>query len=45
MTMRYGAGLWQFATHDEDRRRLAAEPARMDIAVEELLRACAPSTM
>jgi len=40
-----GASLWHLATHDEDRRRLAAEPALMDTAVEELLRAYAPVTM
>ncbi|HEY5636540.1 MAG TPA: cytochrome P450 [Burkholderiales bacterium] len=40
-----GASLWHLATHDEDRRRLASEPALMDTAVEELLRAYAPVTM
>jgi cytochrome P450 len=40
-----GASLWHLATHDEDRRRLVAEPALMDTAVEELLRAYAPVTM
>ena len=40
-----GASLWHLAQHPEDRRRLAAEPALMDTAVEELLRAYAPVTM
>jgi len=40
-----GASLWHLATHAEDRRRLAREPALMDTAVEELLRAYAPVTM
>jgi len=40
-----GASLWHLATHDEDRRRLVAEPSLMDTAVEELLRAYAPVTM
>ena len=40
-----GASLWHLATHDGDRRRLAADPSLMDTAVEELLRAYAPVTM
>jgi cytochrome P450 len=40
-----GASLWHLARHPEDRRRLAAEPALMATAVEELLRAYAPVTM
>jgi hypothetical protein len=40
-----GAALWHLAQHPEDRRRLAAEPALMTTAVEELLRAYAPVTM
>ena len=40
-----GASLWHLAQHPGDRRRLAAEPALMDTAVEELLRAYAPVTM
>ena len=40
-----GASLWHLAQHPEDRRRLAAEPALMDTALEELLRAYAPVTM
>ena len=40
-----GASLWHLATHPEDARRLATEPALMDTAVEELLRAYAPVTM
>jgi len=37
-----GASIWHLATHDEDRRRLLAEPTLMSTAVEELLRAYAP---
>ncbi len=40
-----GSALWHLATHDDDRRRLAAEPELMDTALEELLRAYAPVTM
>ena len=40
-----GASLWHLATHDEDRERLVANPALMDTAVEEFLRAYAPVTM
>jgi hypothetical protein len=40
-----GASLWHLASHPEDRRRLAKEPALMDTAVEEFLRAYAPVTM
>jgi hypothetical protein len=40
-----GASLWHLATHDDDRRRLVADPSLMDTAVEELLRAYAPVTM
>lgn len=40
-----GASLWHLATHDEDRRRLVADPLLMDTAVEEFLRAYAPVTM
>jgi cytochrome P450 len=40
-----GASLWHLATHPEDRRRLAAEPALMPTAIEEFLRAYAPVTM
>jgi cytochrome P450 len=40
-----GAALWHLASHPEDRRRLASEPALMDTAVEEFLRAYAPVTM
>jgi len=39
------ASLWHLARHPQDRRRLATEPALMDTAVEELLRAYAPVTM
>jgi cytochrome P450 len=40
-----GAALWHLASHAEDRRRLASEPALMETAVEEFLRAYAPVTM
>ena len=40
-----GASLWHLAQHPEDRRRLAAEPELMPVAVEEFLRAYAPVTM
>jgi cytochrome P450 len=40
-----GSALWHLATHDADRRRLAAEPELLPRAVEELLRAYAPATM
>jgi cytochrome P450 len=40
-----GSALLHLATHDEDRRRLVAEPALMDSAVEEFLRAYGPVTM
>ena len=37
-----GTSLWHLATHDDDRRRLAAEPQLIPIAIEEFLRAYAP---
>jgi cytochrome P450 len=40
-----GAALWHLAQHPQDRRRLAREPALMDTAIEEFLRAYAPVTM
>jgi cytochrome P450 len=40
-----GSSLWHLATHDEDRRRMVAEPDLMPFAVEELLRAYSPVTM
>ena len=40
-----GSALWHLATHEEDRRRLVAEPELMPTAVEEFLRAYAPVTM
>jgi cytochrome P450 len=40
-----GSSLWHLATNDRDRERLVAEPALMDSAVEELLRAYSPVTM
>jgi cytochrome P450 len=40
-----GASLWHIAQHPKDRERLAGEPALLETAVEELLRAYAPVTM
>ncbi|MEK6244839.1 MAG: cytochrome P450 [Pseudomonadota bacterium] len=40
-----GASLWHLATHPEDRRRLAADPSLLPVAIEEFLRAYAPVTM
>jgi cytochrome P450 len=40
-----GSSLWHLATNDADRERLTAEPALMDTAVEEFLRAYSPVTM
>jgi cytochrome P450 len=40
-----GSSLWHLATHDDDRRRLVADPSIMPVAIEELLRAYAPVTM
>jgi cytochrome P450 len=40
-----GASLWHLAAHEEDRRRLAADPALLPTAMEEFLRAYAPVTM
>ncbi|MFM2183441.1 MAG: hypothetical protein RJB61_1735 [Actinomycetota bacterium] len=40
-----GSALWHLATHDDDRRRLIAEPSLMPTAIEELLRAYSPVTM
>ena len=40
-----GSSLWHLATHPDDRRRMAAEPELMSLAVEELLRAYSPVTM
>ena len=40
-----GSSLWHLARHPEDAARLVEEPALMDSAVEELLRAYAPVTM
>jgi cytochrome P450 len=40
-----GSALWHLATHPEDAARLVAEPALMDTAIEEFLRAYAPVTM
>jgi cytochrome P450 len=40
-----GASLWHLAQHDDDRRRLVADPSQLTVAIEELLRAYAPVTM
>ena len=40
-----GSSLWHLATHEDDRKRLVAEPELMPTAVEELLRAYSPVTM
>jgi len=40
-----GSSLWHLATHEEDRKRLVAEPELMPVAIEELLRAYSPVTM
>ena len=40
-----GSSLWHLATHSEDRDRLVCDPAAIDLAVEELLRAYSPVTM
>jgi hypothetical protein len=40
-----GASLWHLAQHPDDRRSLERQPALMDTALEELLRAYAPVTM
>jgi len=40
-----GASIWHLAGHPEDRRRLAAEPGLLPVAMEEFLRAYAPVTM
>ncbi len=37
-----GSSLWHFASHREDRRRLAAEPELFSTAIEEMLRLHAP---
>ena len=37
-----GSALWHLATHPDDRRRLADDPALIPTAVEELLRAYSP---
>jgi cytochrome P450 len=36
------ASLWHLATHDDDRRRLVADPSLLDTATEEFLRVYAP---
>jgi cytochrome P450 len=40
-----GSVLWHLATHPEDAKTLATDPAAMPLAVEELLRAYSPVTM
>ncbi|MBI5320482.1 cytochrome P450 [Bradyrhizobium sp.] len=40
-----GSSLWHLATHPHDRERLVREPALIDTAIEEFLRAYAPVTM
>ena len=40
-----GSALWHLAAHDDDRRRLAAEPGLLPTAIEEILRAYSPVTM
>jgi cytochrome P450 len=40
-----GSALWHFATHADDRRRLAAEPELFPLAIEESLRFYSPVTM
>jgi len=40
-----GSALWHFAGHEDDRRRMVAEPGLWDTAIEELLRFYAPVTM
>ncbi|NEK56843.1 cytochrome P450 [Geodermatophilus sabuli] len=40
-----GSCLWHLATHPVDRRRLVDDPALLDTAIEELLRAYAPITI
>ena len=40
-----GSSLWHLATHEDHRRRLAAEPDLIPTAIEELLRAYSPVTM
>ena len=40
-----GSAMWHLATHEADRRRLAAEPELIPTAIEELLRAYSPVTM
>jgi cytochrome P450 len=40
-----GSSLWHLASHEEDRRQLAADPSLMGTTVEEMLRAYSPVTM
>jgi cytochrome P450 len=40
-----GSALWHLGTYPEDRKRLAAEPELLPIAIEEFLRYYAPVTM
>jgi len=40
-----GSSLWHLATHEDDRKRLVADPGLLPVAVEEFLRAYSPVTM
>jgi hypothetical protein len=40
-----GSSIWHLATHEQDRKRLAADPSLLPTAIEEFLRAYAPVTM
>jgi cytochrome P450 len=40
-----GASLWHLATHEDDRKRLVAEPQLIPTAIEEFLRAYSPAVV
>jgi cytochrome P450 len=40
-----GASLWHLATHEDDRKRLVAEPQLIPAAIEEFLRAYSPAVV
>jgi cytochrome P450 len=40
-----GASLWHLSTHEDDRKRLVAEPQLIPTAVEEFLRAYSPTML
>jgi cytochrome P450 len=40
-----GSALWHLATHQDDRKRMVADPEVWPLAIEELLRAYSPVTM